>query len=292
MAAVSNVISFGLLYTRPLQWWLKTKRFSLRGNLLCMIKVKRPCLGHVEVTLVLVSGPGVGSSLSARNASNGHVPHRLGSGHEWPPRPRSVERSQSSLAHQLPGDAGRVSGPGLLRAGSSGAEWGPPHSTVSVSPRCPREISLPTLPVLRGAAVSSEPTPQSLLPGNVAELGSSPPLWGSLEQLVWPSPAGHLLQDTELAAQTTPEASLERLVPLVYYLAAWKLLPNVSARVLRTVERGCRQFGAPPPPFKGVFPTLVGPEQGLVMKQEVDTLQGRRPSRWSLLMTGSPGSTA
>ncbi|KAL0149265.1 hypothetical protein M9458_055499 [Cirrhinus mrigala] len=32
MAAVSNVIPFGLLYMRPLQWWLRTKRFSPRGN--------------------------------------------------------------------------------------------------------------------------------------------------------------------------------------------------------------------------------------------------------------------
>ncbi|KAL0190945.1 hypothetical protein M9458_013643, partial [Cirrhinus mrigala] len=37
--------------------------------------------------------------------------------------------------------------------------------------------------------------------------------------------------------------------------------------------RGYRiQFGAPPPPFNGVSPTLVGPEQGLVMEQEVDAL--------------------
>ncbi|KAL0199203.1 hypothetical protein M9458_007743, partial [Cirrhinus mrigala] len=136
--------------------------------------------------------------------------------------------------------------------------------------RIPR---LPTLPVLQGAAVSSKPTPQSLLPGNVAELGSSPPLWGSLEQLVRSVPAGVPLQVTELAVHTNPEAGLERLVPLVDYLAAWKLLPNVSAWVLCTVERGYRiQFGAPPPPFNGVFPTVVSPEQGLVMEQEVDTL--------------------
>ncbi|KAI2647437.1 Transposon Ty3-G Gag-Pol polyprotein [Labeo rohita] len=52
-----------------------------------------------------------------------------------------------------------------------------------------------------------------------------------------------------------------------------KLLPNVSAWVLHTVERGYRiQCGAPPPPFNGVFPTLVGPKQGLVIEQEVDTL--------------------
>ncbi|KAI2644160.1 hypothetical protein H4Q32_028378 [Labeo rohita] len=49
----------------------------------------------------------------------------------------------------------------------------------------------------------------------------------------------------------------------------------VSCRsaVLRTVEEGYAiQFGAPPPPFDGVFPTLVGPEQALVMEQEVETL--------------------
>ncbi len=68
MAAASNVIPIGLLYMRPLQWWLKTT-----------------CLRHVETTLVLVSGPGVGSSVSPRNASDGCIPHRLGCGHEWPP---------------------------------------------------------------------------------------------------------------------------------------------------------------------------------------------------------------
>ncbi len=39
MAAVSNVIPFGLLYMRPLQWWLKTKGFYLRGNPLWNFKV-------------------------------------------------------------------------------------------------------------------------------------------------------------------------------------------------------------------------------------------------------------
>ncbi len=66
-------------------------------------------LRHVEETLVLVSRPGAGSSLSLRNASDRRVPHRLGSGHEWPPCPGSVEWSPSHVAHQLPGDAGRVS---------------------------------------------------------------------------------------------------------------------------------------------------------------------------------------
>ncbi|KAI2648903.1 ATP-dependent RNA helicase DBP9 [Labeo rohita] len=136
-----------------------------------------------------------------------------------------------------------------------------------------RETVLLTLPVLQGAAASSEHTPRFLLPGNVAGPGGSPPPRGFQGPLVQVLPAGEPLQDTVLVTQQTPETSLERLVPLVDHLAAWKLLPNVSAWVLRTVERGYRiQFGAPPPPFVGVSPTLVGPEQGLVMEQEVVSL--------------------
>ncbi len=56
---------------------------------------------------------------------------------------------------------------------------------------------------------------------------------------------------------------------LVDYLAAWKLLPNMSWWVMHTVEQGYRS--ALPPPFNGVIPTLVGPEQALVMEQEVST---------------------
>ncbi|KAL0161741.1 hypothetical protein M9458_045466, partial [Cirrhinus mrigala] len=156
--------------------------------------------------------------------------------------------------------------PGPPRAAPTGEERVAPHYTVSVSPRCPREVGLLSLPALQGTTASSE---HSL----VAEPGRSPPPRGSLEQLVWQSPAGPPLQGSELAVQQTPEASLERLVPLVDYLAAWKVLPNVSAWVLRTIEKGYAiQFGAPPPPFDGVFPTLVGPEQALVMEQEVETL--------------------
>ncbi|KAI2658583.1 Transposon Ty3-G Gag-Pol polyprotein [Labeo rohita] len=144
--------------------------------------------------------------------------------------------------------------------------------TSKARPDLRETVSL-ILPVLQGAAASSEHIPRFLPPGNVAGPGSSPPPRGSLRPLVQVLPAGQPLQDTVLAAQQTPEASLKRLVPLVDHLAAWKLLPNVSAWVLRTVERGYRiQFGAPPPPFIGVSPTLVGPEQGLVMEQEVVSL--------------------
>ncbi len=49
MAAASNVIPIGLLYMRLLQWWLKTKGFSPRGNPLRMIKVTRRCLRALDM---------------------------------------------------------------------------------------------------------------------------------------------------------------------------------------------------------------------------------------------------
>ncbi len=67
------------------------------------------CLRHVEETVVPVTRPRVGGSVSSRNANDGRLPHGLGSGHEWPLRSRSVGRSPSQLAHQLPGDAGSFS---------------------------------------------------------------------------------------------------------------------------------------------------------------------------------------
>ncbi|KAI2668352.1 Transposon Ty3-G Gag-Pol polyprotein [Labeo rohita] len=190
------------------------------------------------------------------------------------PRPSTSsshrEAQKQSVATRTPPHRERV----VKRTRSRTSQGKPDlRFSVSGSPLCPRETVLLTLPVLQGAAVSSEHPPQSLPPGNVAGLGSSPPPAGSLGPLVQVLPAGQPLQDTVPAAHITPEASLERLVPLVDHLAAWKLLPNVSAWVLHTVERGYRiQFGAPPPPFNGVSPTLVGPEQGLVMEQEVATL--------------------
>ncbi len=97
------------------------------------------CLGHVEETLVLFSGPGFGSSLSPCNASDGRIPDQLGSSHEWPPCLWSMEWWPSQLAHQVPGDAGHVSstqtlspGPkkspcvGMHRQHSSGFLYQPP----------------------------------------------------------------------------------------------------------------------------------------------------------------------
>ncbi len=49
MAAASNVITFGLLHMRPLQWWLRTTGFSPRGNPFCIIKVTRQCLQALDM---------------------------------------------------------------------------------------------------------------------------------------------------------------------------------------------------------------------------------------------------
>ncbi len=135
------------------------------------------------------------------------------------------KKQENSLRLECP-DA---NGPGLLRAGPSGEERCTLHHTVPVSPQCPQEIGLLTLPVFQGAAVSSEPFSQSLPARNAAELGGWPSLRGSLEQLDRPSPAIPPLQGTELATLSTPEASIERLVPLVGHLAVWEPLPSVSS---------------------------------------------------------------
>ncbi len=112
MSAVSNVIPFGLLHMRPLQWWLKTKGVFPDGKSALHDQghaVLLSCLRHVEETLVLITGPDAGSSLSSRNVNDEHVPHRLGHGHVWPPCPQSVERPPSHVAHLLPGGVGRIS---------------------------------------------------------------------------------------------------------------------------------------------------------------------------------------
>ncbi len=121
----------------------------------------------------------------------------------------------------------------------AGEERCTPHYTVPVSPQCPQETELLTLPppVLHGTAVSSECTSQCPS-GNVEALGGSQPLRRS---------------------PVTPEVSLERLIPLVYFLAAWKLLPNISKCVLQTLERGYKiQFGSLPPHFNGIVSTGGG----------------------------------
>ncbi len=151
-----------------------------------------------------------------------------------------------------------------------------PHFTVPFSLRCPQGTGLPTLPprMLQGTTVSGERISQ-VPPGNVVALGCPPPLRRVSEQSTQTLPTGSLLQDVVLTAQihTNPETSLERLVPLVEFLTAYKLLPNTSHCVLQTIEKGYKiQFGSRPPRFMGVLSTEVAPQQVLVMEQEIKAL--------------------
>ncbi len=156
----------------------------------------------------------------------------------------------------------------LMRAGPAGEERLTPRYTVPVSPQCPQEIGLPTLPrtVFQGAAISSEHTSQFLPPGNVVELRCSPPLRGSLEQLVRLSPAGVPFQDYT-RGQSRETGSLSRLFGSVETTAKCVSVGPAYCR-----ERYRIQFGSPPPRCNGVNPTRVGLEQALVMEREVDTL--------------------
>ncbi|KAL0173082.1 hypothetical protein M9458_033393, partial [Cirrhinus mrigala] len=109
---------------------------------------------------------------------------------------------------------------------------------------------------LQDTTASDELLPRIFPPGNVAEPGTVS------SAVSCRSAVTGLRASSSAKSRGQPRAA-----------AAWKLLPNVSAWVLRTVEKGYAiQFGAPPPPFDGVFPTLVGPRQALVMEQEVETL--------------------
>ncbi len=122
-----------------------------------------------------------------------------------------------------------------------------PHFTVPVSLRCPQGTGLPTLSprVLQGAAVSGERISQGP-PGNVVALGFPPPLRRVSERSAQRLPAGSPLQDVVLTAQihTNPETSLERLVPLVQFLTAWKILnkEDFRIRVSNTVRVSAKYF--------------------------------------------------
>ncbi len=215
MAAASNVIPIGLLYMRPLQWWLKKPASHDQGH-----AAVPTCLRHVETTLLLVSGPGVGSSVLPRNTSDGCIPHRLGRGHEWPPCPWSVEWSPSHLAHQLAGDAGCVSGSetlsprpkrspcvGAHRQHSGGLLHQPPRRSA-VTP--PVQAGVPHPCVVPGQT----PLAESSLHPRASQCGSRHPVEARAEaqgmdasrrggeadlESVWPSSGGPLCDSGDIA---------------------------------------------------------------------------------------------
>ncbi len=171
-----------------------------------------------------------------------------------------------------------------------GGFWGSPDATaqdwwgqaplgksgVHRITRCPsllgalREISLLTLPVFQGAAVSSERFSQSLPHRNVAELrGSPPPLRVSrAARAAGPcrsSASGHRASSSKYTrGQSWETGSLSRLFGSMETAAKCVSMGHAHCRT--------RLCGALPQPFNGVTPMLVSPEQALVMEQEVSTL--------------------
>ncbi len=94
------------------------------------------------------------SSSSFRNVTS-RTPQRSRS-HSGDPGPKTDLRIiifKKEKENRLRLECPDANGPGLLRAGPSGEERCTPHHTVPISPQCPQEISLPTLPVFQGAAV-------------------------------------------------------------------------------------------------------------------------------------------
>ncbi len=86
MAAASNVIPFGLLYMRPFAVVAQDQRVFPEGQPVSHDQghaAMLTCLRHVEETVVPVTRPRVGGSVSSRNANDGRLPHGLGSGHEF-----------------------------------------------------------------------------------------------------------------------------------------------------------------------------------------------------------------
>ncbi len=105
--------------------------------------------------------------------------------------------------------------------------------------------------MLQGAAVSGEHISQGP-PGNVVALGCSPPSRRVSERSVQMFPDSLPFQDVILTSQLhiNPEASLERLVPLVELLTAWKLPPKYISLGPADYKKGYQiQFGSRPPRF-------------------------------------------
>ncbi|KAJ8004404.1 hypothetical protein DPEC_G00135360 [Dallia pectoralis] len=108
LAAASNVIPSGLLFMRPLQWWLRTKGKPVPHDH-CYAALS-PHAGHVEEALVPNPGSRVGSSVSSCYTNDGCLPHRLGGDHEWSPSSRALAGPSAIMAHKLARDAGSLPG--------------------------------------------------------------------------------------------------------------------------------------------------------------------------------------
>ncbi len=210
MAAASNMIPFGLLYMRPLQWWLKSKGFSPRGNPFRMIKVMRRCLRALDMwrkPWFLSQGPVLGAPCRRVTLATDASLTGWGGGHEWPPCPRSVEWSPSHVAHQLPGVAGRVSSTETFSSGPKKSQCASTHRQHS----CGFLYQPPGRSVFAPLMQAGAPDP-CVVPGQVPLAESGLYSWASQCRSRHPVEAGAEARGME-ASPRGGEADLESFWP-------------------------------------------------------------------------------
>ncbi len=141
------------------------------------------------------------------NASDGRVPDRLGSSYEWPPCTWSVEWSQSHEAHQLPGDAGRVSSTQTLSSGPKRSPCVATHQQHSCVFLCQPQGRSAFTPLIQAGA----PDP-CVVPGQVPLTGSGLYSWASQYESRYPVEAGAEARGMEASPQDG-EADMESFWP-------------------------------------------------------------------------------
>lgn len=80
----------------------------------------------------------------------------------------------------------------------------------------------------------------------------------------------------------------------IWHLSEWQVLPNVSCWVLRTIVDhaiigNVIQVRCYPPRLNGDLPTVMGPQQALVMEQEVKALSQNEAVEQVLPLSGELG---
>ncbi len=168
--------------------------------------------------------------------------------------------------------------------------------TVSVSPQCPQEISLPTLPCRcsRAQRSPSEHTSQFLLPGNVvgAEMLATPSGVSRAASSAFSCrcaiPGYRTSRSDYTRGQSRETGSLSRLFGSV----------ETTAKCVSVGPSHCRERLQNPVGFSSASiqrgeSHSGGPRAGSGNGTRSRVLSGgRRPPRWSLFTKESPGSTA
>ncbi len=132
-----------------------------------------------------------------------------------------------------------------------------------VSPQRPQEIVLPTMPEFQDAAVSSKCFSQFCPPVNIAELRASPPLRGSLKQLVRPfscrfSTSGHQVSSSKHNRDQSQEiGSLSRLFSSIETTAKCISLGPADCRKRLSHSVRCTAIA-----FQRVFSHISEPRAG------------------------------